>query len=95
MLTKIAIATCHVDILYYHWPRMFGEIYTTIIMNGKVSDNGKGCHNVPKIKKSSQANNADPDQTAPKEQSDQDLHCLLFSLRFWIRSQILKIKFKF
>ena len=23
------------------------------------------------------ANSADPDQTAPKEQSDQDLHCLL------------------
>ena len=23
------------------------------------------------------ANSADPDQTAPQEQSDQDLHCLL------------------
>ena len=23
------------------------------------------------------ANSVDPDQTAPKEQSDQDLHCLL------------------
>ena len=23
------------------------------------------------------ANNVDPDQTAPKEQSDQNLHCLL------------------
>ena len=23
------------------------------------------------------ANRADPDQTAPKEQSDQDLHCLV------------------
>ena len=24
---------------YYHWYRFMGEIYTTFVMNGKVSDN--------------------------------------------------------
>ena len=36
------------------------------VLNTKVSD------------KMPYANNADPDQTAPKEQSDQGLHCLPF-----------------
>ena len=30
------------------------------------------------LDRSGAANSADPDQTAPKEQSDQGLHCLIF-----------------
>ena len=38
-------------------------------------------HNDPKFSnRQAWANNADPDQTAPKEQSDQSLHCLQFPL---------------
>lgn len=31
------------------------------------------------------ANSEDPDQTAPKEQSDQGLHCLQFLQQIWTR----------
>ena len=37
------------------------------------------CTNFPD--KMAYANSADPDQTAPKEQSDQGLHCLPFQSR--------------
>ena len=39
-------------------------------------------HNDPKVSdRQAWANSADPDQTAPKEQSDQGLHCLPFRLQ--------------
>ena len=37
------------------------------------------------------ANSVDPDQTAPKEQSDQGLHCLPYMKYIWPHRQILNI----
>ena len=41
-------------------------------------------HNDPKfLDRQVWANSADPDQTAPEEQSDQGLHCLQFCLHLF------------
>ena len=46
-----------------------------------VSSNERGYRNDPKFSdRYAWANSADPDETAPLEQSDQGLHCLPFRL---------------